>query len=71
VIDTQGGSVENIADFLFFGIKGRLVIKGKAVKSSTPGKESRRIDVTFESFFFRIGNWQSPMIPLDWINPKG
>ncbi|XP_057869234.2 fibrillin protein 5 homolog isoform X1 [Cryptomeria japonica] len=71
VIDLQGESVQNIADFVLFGIKGRLVIKGRAVKSSTPGKESRRIDVTFESFYVSIGNWQSPVIPLDWVNPKG
>eukprot|EP01018_Ginkgo_biloba_P024874 Gb_25960 [translate_table: standard] len=71
VIDTAGGSVQNIADFVFFGMKGSLVIKGKAVKSSTLGKESVRIEVTFESFSLRIGGWQSSTIPLDWVNPKG
>nr|ADE76548.1 unknown [Picea sitchensis] len=52
-------------------MKGSLVIEGKAIKSSTYEKESVRIEVTFESFFLRIGKWQSPTIPLDWVNPKG
>lgn len=71
VIDTGNSIVQNIAEFIFLGIKGSLVIEGKAVKSSTFEKESVRIEVTFESFFLRIGKWQSPKIPLDWVNPKG
>ena len=59
-----------LATGLIFNV-GSLVIEGKSIKSSTFEKESVRIEVTFESFFLRIGKWQSPTIPLDWVNPKG
>ncbi|KAH7445492.1 hypothetical protein KP509_01G011500 [Ceratopteris richardii] len=71
VIDVERGIAKNIADFTFLGRNGTLTIQGKASPSQVVGKERVRLDVTFDSFSVKIGDWTFPTISLQWINPQG
>ena len=54
-----------------FHSTGTLTIKGKVAPSKTTGKETIRVDVTFDEFRVIFGDWKSTIVSLSWINPQG
>ena len=69
VIDAEGGTVQNIADFrLASSINGYLNVEGTVAPVEAPG-EAVRVDVKFTAFCLKIGALPQLKVPLGWSNP--
>lgn len=69
IIDAEGGTVQNIADFrIANSINGYLNVEGTVapVKGSL---EPVRVDVKFTAFCLKIGVLPQLKVPLGWSNP--
>ncbi len=69
VIDAEGGTVQNIADFrIAKSINGYLNVEGTVAPVEGSG-EAVRVDVKFTAFCLKIGALPQLKVPLGWSNP--
>ena len=69
VIDAEGGTVQNIADFRIANlINGYLNVEGTVAPVMGSG-EAVRVDVKFTAFCLKIGALPQLKVPLGWSNP--
>ena len=70
VIDAEGGTVQNIADFrIANSINGYLNVEGTVAPVEGSG-EAVRVDVKFTAFCLKIGALPQLKVPLGWSNPS-
>ncbi|CAL5227493.1 g10474 [Coccomyxa viridis] len=71
VIDAEGGTVQNVADFrIANSINGYLNVEGTVAPVEGSG-EAVRVDVKFTAFCLKIGALPQLKVPLGWSNPTG
>ena len=69
VIDAEGGTVQNIADFrIANSTNGCLNVEGTLAPVMGSG-EAVRVDVKFTAFCLKIGALPQLKVPLGWSNP--
>lgn len=69
VVDAEGGTVQNIADFRIANlINGYLNVEGTVAPVMGTG-EAVRVDVKFTAFCLKIGALPQLKVPLGWSNP--
>ena len=69
IIDTESGTVQNIADFrIANAVNGYLNVEG-TVAPAQGSKEAVRVDVKFTAFCLKIGALPQLKVPLGWSNP--
>ena len=69
VIDAEGGTVQNVADFrIANSINGYLNVEGTIAPVEGSG-EAVRVDVKFTAFCLKIGALPQLKVPLGWSNP--
>jgi hypothetical protein len=69
VIDAEGGTVQNIADFrIANSIDGYLNVEGTVAPVLGSG-EAVRVDVKFTAFCLKVGALPQLQVPISWSNP--
>ena len=75
IIDTEGGRVENIAEFrIAISVDGYLNVEGtlepaQPSSSDSGSEEAVRVNVKFTAFSLKIGVLPALKIPLGFANP--
>ena len=67
IIDSQDGSVQNLAEFrVANAVNGALNVAGTVDPVRNPDGEAVRVDVKFTSFSLKLGSLPQLKIPLTW-----